>query len=113
MMADGAGAFTFTVTVGDLATPQDLEGNIVISGTAHLAHIPYWVRVIPAGTGDVLLVDFDEFEATGYGFTTIYDGPFNDYTDYYTSTLVAMGLTRLPECMEPVISTSRGPRPIR
>lgn len=93
MMAGGTEAFTFTVTVGDLATPQDLEGNIVISGTEHMAHIPYWVRVIPASVGDVLLVDFDESEATDYGFTTIYDGPFNDYTNYYTTTLEAMGLT--------------------
>ena len=93
MMAGGTDAFTFTVTVGDATTPKDLEGNIVISGTDHLAHIPYWVRVIPAGTGDVLLVDFDESEATDAGFTTIYGGPFNDYTNYYTSTLVAMGLT--------------------
>jgi subtilisin family serine protease len=93
MLAGGTSAFTLTVNVGDGATPQDLEGNIVISGTTHLAHVPYWLRVIPAGTGDVLLVDFDESEATKYGFTTIYGGPFNDYTNYYTSTLQAMGLT--------------------
>ena len=93
MLTGGTGAFTVTVTIGASATPQDLEGNIVLSGPTHLAHIPYWVRVVPAGTGDVLLVDFDESEATGAGFTTIYGGPFNDYTDYYTSTLVSMGLT--------------------
>jgi subtilisin family serine protease len=93
MLAGGAEAFTFTVDVGDEAIPMDLEGNIVISSTNHLAHIPFWVRVVPAGTGDVLLVDLDESEATDYGFTTIYLTPFGDYTDYYTSTLEAMGLT--------------------
>jgi subtilisin family serine protease len=94
MLAGGAESFTFSVDVGDEALPMDLEGNIVISGTNHLAHIPFWVRLIPAGTGDVLLVDLDESEATtDYGFTTIDGFPFGDYTDYYTSTLEDMGLT--------------------
>jgi hypothetical protein len=93
MMAGETDTFTVTVSIGDLATPQDLEGNIVISGTTHLAHVPYWVRVVPVAAGDVLLVDFDESEATDYGFTTIYGAPFTDYTNYYTSTLEAMGLT--------------------
>jgi subtilisin family serine protease len=93
MLAGSTDVFTVTVDVGHFAIPQDLEGNIVISGTNHLAHIPYWFRVIPATTGNMLLVDFDESEATDYGFTTIYGGPLGDYTNYYTSTLKAMGLT--------------------
>lgn len=93
MEAGGTTTFTLTVQVDDTATPKDLEGNIVISGTEHLAHIPYWLRVIPAAVGDVLLVDFDESEATALGFTTIYDGDFTDFSDYYISTVQALGMT--------------------
>jgi subtilisin family serine protease len=93
MMAGGTNSFTVTVEVGEDAKAMDLEGNIVIGSATHEAHIPYWVRVIPGGTGEVLLVDFDESEATDDGFTTIYGTPFGDYTNYYTSTLEAMSLT--------------------
>ncbi len=90
----GKSSFTLSVEVGNSATPQDLEGDVVISSTLHMAHIPYWVRVVPAGAGDVLLVDFDESEATSdFGLTTIYGGPFTDFTHFYTSTLTAMGVT--------------------
>lgn len=39
--AGGTGSFWITVDVGDGATVQDLEGNIVVSGSSHEAHIPY------------------------------------------------------------------------
>ena len=61
---------------------MDLEGTIIVSGTEHSAHVPYWVRVTPVAVGEVLLVDFD-LDAL-YGV---------DYQGYYTRTLENLGVT--------------------
>ncbi|MGC9333253.1 MAG: S8 family serine peptidase, partial [Anaerolineae bacterium] len=94
MAVGGTGTFTVTVNVKPSATVQDLEGNIVLSGTTHLLHIPYWLRVYEDSGAEVLLVDLDESGATGdYGSTNIYGMPFIDCTNYYTTTLEALGIT--------------------
>jgi hypothetical protein len=67
--------------ISPTATPADYEGQVNLSGsTDH--HIPYWVRVIPAPTGRILLLDSD---------ISIFGLP--DYTSYYTSTLDALGVS--------------------
>jgi subtilisin family serine protease len=92
--AGGGGVFTVTVEVSAGATVQDLEGNVVLSGTTHVAHIPYWLRVYEDTGAEVLLVDLDESGATDdYSATNLYSLPFGDYTGYYTSTLEAMSVT--------------------
>ncbi len=94
MTAGGSGSFTVTIEVGASATVQDLEGNVVVSGTSHMAHIPYWLRLYEDTGAEVLLVDLDESGATDdYGSTNLYGVPFGDYTGYYTGTLQAMGVT--------------------
>jgi len=82
MTLGGSETFTVTVEAGPTASLMDLEGNIIISGTEHFAHVPYWVRVTPAAVGEVLLVDFDlnEFAVGG------------DYQGYYTRTLENLGV---------------------
>jgi hypothetical protein len=93
MTAGGNVSFTVAVDVGAGATLQDLEGNIVLSGATHEAHIPYWVRVYEDTGAEVLLVDLDESGLTDYyGGTNLYGDPFGDYTGYYTSTLQTMGV---------------------
>ncbi len=82
MAAGGTMPFTLTVDVGPGAPFMDLEGDIVISGTEHVAHIPYWVRVTPGATADVLLVDFDMNQLGGGG----------NYQGYYTSTLDSLSV---------------------
>ena len=46
--AGGSAVFTLTADV-TLVDWKDLEGNVVVSGTSHLLHIPYWLRVWPVG----------------------------------------------------------------
>ncbi|UCC62773.1 MAG: S8 family serine peptidase [Anaerolineae bacterium] len=94
MAAGGTGSFTITVQASAGATVQDLEGNVVVSGTTHMAHIPYWLRIYEDTGAEVLLVDLDESGATAdLGATNYWGVPFGDYTAYYTSTLDAMGIT--------------------
>lgn len=94
-VAAGASAsFSLTVDVAPGTPPQDLEGNIVLSGTQHLLHVPYWLRVYEDTGAEVLLVDLDESGATDdCGGTNIYGFPFVDYTGYYTAALDALGVT--------------------
>jgi hypothetical protein len=82
--ANGTAAFTVTLEVDTGATVQDIEGNVVLSGTTHMAHIPYWARIYPPTPNDILLID-DDLSGTTWGFA--------DYQSYYTSTLDALGLT--------------------
>ncbi|MGD8627170.1 MAG: S8 family serine peptidase, partial [Anaerolineae bacterium] len=90
----GTAAFTLTVDVGPGAAVQDLEGNVVLSGTDHLLHIPYWLRVYEDTGAEVLLVDLDESGATDdLGALTIWGAPFVDYTGYYTQALETLGVT--------------------
>jgi len=94
MTAGGSATFTLTVQVGAGATVQDLEGNVVLNGSSHVAHIPYWLRVYEDTGAKVLLVDLDESGATDdFGATNFYGEPFGDYTGYYTTTLQALGVT--------------------
>ena len=73
--------FTITVQTDAGAMSQDIEGNIVLSGTTHMAHIPYWVRVTPVTTNSVLLIDDD---LSGLGNA--------DYRMYYTQALDELGV---------------------
>lgn len=94
-MAAGASAsFSLTVDVAPGAPAGELEGNIVLSGTKHLLHIPYWLRVYEDTGAEVLLVDLDESGATDdCAAMNIYLLPFVDYTDYYTTALEALGVS--------------------
>ncbi len=83
--ANGSAVFTLTVSLTAGASLQDIEGNVILSGTTHLAHIPYWARIAPAATGDVLLVDDDMSGIIAWGLS--------DYQGYYTRTLDALGMT--------------------
>ncbi|MBN2390068.1 MAG: S8 family serine peptidase [Anaerolineae bacterium] len=80
--ADGSATFTVTVEVGSGALLQDIEGGIILSGTTHMAHVPYWARIVPVVENDILLVDDDLSELGN-----------TDYQDYYTAALDELGLT--------------------
>lgn len=80
--AAGAGVFTVTVETDSGAATQDIEGKIVLSGTTHLSHIPYWARIYPPTTNTILLVDDD---LSGLG------NP--DYQTYYANALTGLGLS--------------------
>jgi subtilisin family serine protease len=81
--AGGAGSLSLNVQVGAGATLKDLEGYLLLSHGPHTAHVPYWLRVIPATHGEILLVDADRSPTSGY----------DDYRSYYTSTLETLGQT--------------------
>ncbi len=68
------------------AAPGDYEGLIWLRGAHHTAHIPYWVRVLPAQRHSVLLLDQDGSSATTSG------GPYPDYARVYTETLERLGI---------------------
>jgi subtilisin family serine protease len=92
--ADDTATFTLTVDVGPGAAVQDLEGKVVLSGTNHLLHIPYWLRVYEDTGAEVLLVDLDESGATvDFGALNVWGDPLGDYTGYYTQTLEAMSVS--------------------
>jgi subtilisin family serine protease len=80
--ADGSTTFTVTVEVGNDALLQDVEGSIIISGTTHVAHIPYWARIAPVVENNILLIDDD-----------LSDLGNTDYRSYYTEALDELGLT--------------------
>lgn len=88
-----SGVFTVTVDVAPGADLGDLEGNIVVSGTTHLAHIPYWVRVTPETTAEVLLVDMDMSSLAPYWTGNPYGLTYPDYSGYYTETLANLAVT--------------------
>jgi subtilisin family serine protease len=77
---------TKKVTVGfdpALGMGMDInQGYIVMQGTDHQAHLPFFARVVPMlGEADVLLMDFDI-------------SPFlDDYSNYYMRTLENLGVT--------------------
>ncbi len=79
---------TKKVTVGfdpALGMGMDInQGYIVMQGTDHQAHLPFFARVVPMlGEADVLLMDFDFSPAFG----------FWDYSDYYAQTLDNLGVS--------------------
>jgi subtilisin family serine protease len=78
---------TLNVGVAPDAPPGDYEGLVWLRGETHTAHIPYWVRVLPARQTDVLLLDND-----GSSNLTLPD-PLPDYAGYYTRTLESLGLS--------------------
>ncbi len=80
---NGTAVFTVTLEVGAGAATQDIEGNIIISGSTHLLHIPYWARISPAITHTILLIDDDMSGA---------DPEVADYRAYYTGALDELGL---------------------
>jgi len=80
--ADGSATFTVTVEVGNDALFQDIEGSIIVSGTTHMAHVPYWARIAPVVENDILLIDDD-----------LSDLGNTDYQAYYTEALDELGLT--------------------
>lgn len=80
--AGGGASFVVTLEVGAGAMAQDIQGNVILSGTNHHGHIPYWARIYTPGP-DILLID-DDLSGTG---------GFADYRSYYTSTLDTLGLT--------------------
>ncbi|MBN2003506.1 MAG: S8 family serine peptidase [Anaerolineae bacterium] len=82
--ANGTAIFTVTLEVGAEADIQDIEGNLVISGSTHLLHIPYWARINPATTNTILLID-DDLSSS--------DPEIVDYRAYYTQALDELGLT--------------------
>jgi len=60
----------------------DNQGYIVLDGTTYDAHLPVWVRVIPAAeVADILIIDNDASTTLG----------FPNYSEYYTSTVEALG----------------------
>lgn len=77
---------TKKVTVGfdpALGMGMDInQGYIVLQGTDHQAHLPFFARVVPMlGGADVLLMDFDASPG------------FYDYSNYYMRTLDNLGVT--------------------
>ncbi|MFN2157173.1 MAG: S8 family serine peptidase [Anaerolineae bacterium] len=79
--AGGTAVFTVTVETSGGATAQDVEGNVVLTGSGHEAHLPYWARISPPAA-DVLLID-DDLSGLVTGAT--------DYRTYYTDTLATRG----------------------
>ncbi len=82
------GTATFVVTM-DSATSAGLgdnQGYILLSGTQYEAHLPVWGRLLPepSTTADILLIDNDGSQLFAFA---------NDYAEYYTSTLEALGYT--------------------
>lgn len=82
LAVSGSGTFTVTVEIDSGATTQDIEGKVILSGTTHLAHIPYWARIYPPTTNTILLIDDD---LSGLGDS--------DYQAYYTTALTNLGLS--------------------
>jgi hypothetical protein len=61
----------------------DNQGYLVLQGGEHQAHLPAWMRVVPMPqAAKVLIIDNDGSSSLG----------LPDYTEYYTSTLHALGL---------------------
>ncbi len=81
---NGTAIFTVTLEVSAGAAVQDIEGNLIISGSTHLLHIPYWARVAPAAANTILLID-DDMSGS--------DPEVADYRAYYTQALDELGLT--------------------
>ena len=86
----------FTVALeASMAAPEgDLWGNIVISGTKHMAHLPYWVRIAPPAdmVAEVLLVDMD-FSSWPYAAGNPWGLYFGDYAEFYTNALDEIGVS--------------------
>ncbi len=80
--ADGSATFTVTVQVNNDGLFQDIEGSIIVSGTTHMAHVPYWARIVPVVENAILLIDDD-----------LSDLGNTDYQAYYTAALDELGLT--------------------
>ncbi len=81
--AGGTAVFTITIETDASATTQDIEGNVVLSGAVHLAHVPYWARLDPNSVRKILLIDDDL-----HGLL----GGMGEYQSAYTTTLTALGL---------------------
>lgn len=82
---------TVSLTLGLGIAPDapagDYEGLIWLRGEAHTAHVPFWIRTVPAEhTIDVLLLDND-----GSSKPPLIE-PLTDYADYYTQMLESLGL---------------------
>ncbi len=76
-----------TLGIAPDAALGDYAGLIWLRGTDHTAHVPYWLRVLPAqARTDVLLVDNDGSDQPGP------DRP-RDYVGVYTRTLESLGLS--------------------
>jgi subtilisin family serine protease len=82
--------FTVTVEACPGATAQDVEGNILLSDGSRTLHVPYWARVVPLTTAEVLVVDMDAYEIDQVFFGG--EQGWGSYNDYYTSALDAMGV---------------------
>ncbi len=85
--ANGNGSFTVTVSAAASAAGGDYEGSVVLtnSATGTTLHLPVWLRVEPTTqTADVLIVDDDGSSV---------DSSFPNYSEVYTSTVQALGLT--------------------
>lgn len=60
------------------------QGYIVMEGSDHHAHLPFFARVVPMlGQADVLLMDYDASPAAG----------LTDYSNYYAATLDNLGVS--------------------
>jgi len=80
-------SLTLEAEVNPAAPPGDYEGLIWLRSAQHAAHIPVWVRVIPAAkTMDVLLLDNDR-SSNPPSYTV-----FADYAAVYTRTLESLDL---------------------
>jgi hypothetical protein len=82
---NGSATVTLSWDSSVAAGPGDLQGYVVLDGDrGHEAHLPVWMRVVPAaGLADVLLIDNDGSITLG--------NP--DYTSFYTAALDQLGLS--------------------
>jgi subtilisin family serine protease len=84
LTAGGMASFQVSMTAAADAAPGDYEGMVMLHHGPHDAHIPLWVRVLPARSGaEVLLVDDDASSV---------DASFPNYSEYYTRTLEVLGV---------------------
>jgi uncharacterized repeat protein (TIGR01451 family) len=109
---DGTSVFTITVEVGAGAMVQDLEGSVILSGTTHMAHIPYWLRVYEDTGAEVLLVDMDMSAWTLGTGSNPWGISMGDYLGYYAGTLDTMGVTYDVWDATPILGQDLPPRAI-
>lgn len=83
-LASGIGEFAVYLEADSTAVPGEREGRIWLAQGERRLHVPWWVRVLPAGqSADILLLDDDASSLNGG----------RDYLPYYVRLLEDRGLT--------------------